>query len=112
MQVIFTAVALSITDRRGRRFFLILGCLMMAVSIAIVGISTLISPPPIDPPCHKVVNATFPELHAHSILNPTTLKPTASIRAIHNVQLAVDVVSLMIYIIGYSLSFGPSKLVY
>ncbi|GAV06867.1 hypothetical protein RvY_16782 [Ramazzottius varieornatus] len=69
VKVSATAVALSITDKKGRRFFLITGCLVMAVSIAIVGLATVFHPPSVPRPCSPSSSALS------SRTNETSLRP-------------------------------------
>ena len=53
LQLISTAITLSLTDKHGRRFFLVLGCLLMSGALAVVGISTVVRPHDIPKVCER-----------------------------------------------------------
>ncbi|OQV19693.1 Solute carrier family 2, facilitated glucose transporter member 10 [Hypsibius exemplaris] len=135
IRAVTTIAVLHVTDKKGRRFFLVLGCLLMSGSLALVGVSTVISPPAIATPCERDLSEVYVAPPAPTPAPVTTAKvfaqaipgsggvsdhpsgisstiplPASGVAALTSgqiAQLVLNFFALVVFTVGYSMGFGP-----
>ncbi|XP_061865094.1 solute carrier family 2, facilitated glucose transporter member 10 isoform X2 [Colius striatus] len=78
IKVVATLVAMALADKAGRRVLLLAGCVVMAISVTTIGLTSCIAPPAMARDCKATTDLNASHSFTQHPLTPTSSQPAVS----------------------------------